>query len=316
MRNKWIGLIVVLAPLLRADATLRYHTDVKTAAGVPGLPAGGGPELAGTRDMVVRIKGNKAYSAQGNLTSIMDLTTQDMTLIDTVHKRFAKVSASQYAEQVKRAIPAIPSEARAALASMKTSVDSRNTGRTATIQGIQSEEHVFLLTMDLPPGAPPGAGPLMKMLMQIWTAKAEEAQRVPALQEFQNYTASATASMNPMEMVKQVFSALPGLGDNLESMIADMSKSGSMSVRVHTEVTMPFLAAMAQQGVPLPPGFDAAAPVIQMNQELVELSTDAIDGALFEIPSDYQPATLEEILKGALPAPAAAAKPQPKVLAQ
>jgi len=307
MRNKWIAVVVLLAPLLRGDATLRYHTDVKTAAGVPGLPAGGGPDLAGVRDMVVRIKGNKAYSTQGNLTSIMDLTTQDMTLIDTVHKRFAKVSASQYAEQVKAAIPAMPTEARTALASMKTSVDTRSTGRTATIQGIQSEEHEFVLTMDLPPGGPPQAGPLMKMLMQIWTAKREEAQRVPALQEFQNYTASATSTMNPMEMVKQVFSALPGLGDSFGSMIAEMSKSGSMSMRMHTEVTMPFLAAMAQQGVPLPAGFDPSAPVIQMNQELVELSTDPVDGALFEIPQDYEPATLEEILKGAV---AAAADPQ------
>jgi len=264
------------------------------------LPAGGGPDLAGVRDMVVRIKGNKAYSTQGNMTSIMDLTTQDMTLIDTVHKRFAKVSASQYAEQVKAAIPAIPSEARTALASMKTSVDTRSTGRTATIQGIQAEEHEFVLTMDLPPGGPPQAGPLMRMLMQIWTAKPEETQRVLALQEVQNYTASATSTMNPMEMVKQVFSALPGLGDSFESMIADMSKSGSTSMRVHTEVTMPFLAAMAQQGVPLPPGFDAASPVIQMNQELVELSTDPVDGALFEIPQDYLPASLEEILKGAV----------------
>jgi len=281
MRNKWIALVVTLAPLLRGDATLRYHTDVKTAAGVPGLPTGGGPDLAGVRDMVVRIKGNKAYSTQGNLTSIMDLTTQDMTLIDTVHKRFAKVSASQYAEQVKAAIPAMPTEARTALASMKTSVDTRSTGRTATIQGIQSEEHEFVLTMDLPPGGPPQAGPLMKMLMQIWTAKREEAQRVPALREFQNYTASATSTMNPMEMVKQVFSALPGLGDSFGSMIAEMSKSGSMSMRMHTEVTMPFLAAMAQQGVPLPAGFDPSAPVIQMNQELVELSTDPVDGALW-----------------------------------
>jgi len=309
MRNKWIAL-VVLAPLLRADATLRYHTDVKTASGVPGLPVGGGPDLGGMRDMVVRIKENKAYSTQGSMTSIMDLTTQDMTLIDTVHKRFAKVSASQYAEQVKAAIPTMPTEARAALASMKTSVDTRNTGRTATIQGIQSEEHEFVLTMELPPGGPPGAGPLMKMLMQIWTAKSEESQRVPALQEFQNYTAFATSTMNPMEMVKQVLGALPGLGDSLGSMIADMSKSGSTSTRVHTEVTMPFLAAMAQQGVPLPPGFDATMPVIQMNQELVELSTDSVDAALFEIPPDYQPATLEEILKGAVAAPSAAAKRQ------
>src|SRR5436190_3680177 len=257
MPNKWIALVVVaLAPLLRGDATLHYHTEVSTAAAVPGLPAGGGPDLAGIRDMVVRIKGNKAYSTQGNMTSIMDLTTQEMTLIDTVHKRFAKVSASQYAEQVKAAIPAIPTEARTALASTKTSADTRSTGRTATIQGIQAEEHEFVLTMELPPGGPPDAGPMMKMRMQMWTAKPEEAQRVPALQEYQNYTASAKSTMNPMEMVKQVFSGLPGLSDSLGSMIADMSNSGSTSMRIHTEVTMPFLAAMAKQGIPLAPGFD------------------------------------------------------------
>lgn len=309
MRGRWLVTAALLAPLLRGDATLRYHTDVKTAAGVPGLPAGLQADLGGTRDIVVRIKGNQAYSAQGNLSSIMDLTTQDMTLLDNVHKRFARVSANQYAEQVKAAIPAVPDQARAALASMKTSVDSRNTGRTATIQGIQSEEHEFVLIMELPPGGPPQAGPMMKMRMQIWTARPAEAQRVPALQEFHNYTASAASSMNPMEMVKQVLGALPGLGDNLSAMIAEISKGGSMSMRVHTEVTMPFLAALAQQGVTLPPGFDPGAPLMEMNQELVELSTDLLDRALFEVPQDYLPASLEEILKGALPAPAAP-KPQ------
>jgi hypothetical protein len=164
--------------------------------------------------------------------------------------------------------------------------------------------------MELPPGGPPDAGPMMKMLMQIWTAKPEEAQRVPAVQELQNYTASASSAMNPMEMVKQVFSALPGLGDSLGSMIADMSKSGSMSMRAHTEVSMPFLAAMAKQGVPLPPGFDATTPLIQMNQELVELSTEPVDAALFEIPADYQAATLDDILKGIVAAAAVTAKPQ------
>ena len=309
MRGKWFVAAALLAPLLRGDATLRYHTDVKTAAGVPGLPAGLPADLGGMRDLVVRIKGNQAYSAQGNLSSIMDLTTRDMTLLDNVHKRFARVSANQYAEQIKAAIPAVPDQARAALASMKTTVDSRNTGRTATIQGIQSEEHEFVLTMELPPGGPPQAGPMMKMRMQIWTARPEEAQRVPALQEFQNYTASAASSMNPMEMVKQVLGALPGLGDNLSAMIAEISKGGSMSMRVHSEVTMPFLAALAQQGVTLPPGFDPGAPLMEMNQELVELSTDLVDRALFEVPQDYLPASLEEILKGALPAPAAP-KPQ------
>ena len=290
------------------DATLRYHTDVKTAAGIPGLPTGPGLDFGGLRDMVVRVKGNKAFSMQGNLSSVMDLTTQDLTLIDAPNKRFAKVASGLYAAQVKAAMPALPANASAALASMKTSLDSRATGRTAVIQGIQSEEHEFVLTMEMPPGAPPQAGPLMKMLIQVWTAKPEEAQRVPALQEIRNYTASASSALNPMEMIRQVLSALPGLGDSLGSVIGEMSKSGSMSLRVHTEVTMPFLAAMAQQGVPLPAGFDAAAPLMQMNQELVELSTDTLDDSLFQVPQDYLPASLEEILKGAIPA----ARPLPR----
>ncbi|HEY2842902.1 MAG TPA: hypothetical protein VGJ09_04600 [Bryobacteraceae bacterium] len=301
--------IAVLAPLLHGDATLRYHTDVKTATGIPGLPSGASlADMSSMRDMVVRVKGNKAYSEQGHLTSILDLTTQEMTLIDAPHKLFAKVPAGKYAELAKSAIPVVPEEARVALASMKTSVDSRNTGRTAAIQGVQSEEHEFVLSIEMPAGGPPLAGPMMKMLVQIWTAKAEEAQRIPALQEVQNYTASASGAVNPVELIAQVFSAVPGLGDSLTSMIADMTKSGSVSMRVHTEVTMPFLAVMAQPGVPLPPGLDPGAPLMQMNQELVELSTDPLDDALFQVPQDYLPASLEEILKGVAAAPAPVAQ--------
>jgi hypothetical protein len=299
MRHRLLVLTALVAPLLHGDATLRYHTDVKTAGGLPGAPLAS-PMFDNMRDMVVRIKGNKAYSMQGNLSSIMDLTTQDMILIDAPNKRFAKVAAAQYTEQIKAAIPAIPAAATAALASMKTSVDSRSTGRTAAIQGIQSEEHEFVMTIDMPAGGPAQAGPMIKMLMQIWTAKPEEAQRVPALQEFRAYSASASASANPAEMVKQLLSALPGMGEGLSAMIAEMSKSGSTSMRMHTEVTMPFLAAMAQQGIPLPPGMDPAKPLMEMNQELVELSTETLDEALFQVPEGYQPATLEEILKSAV----------------
>jgi hypothetical protein len=41
---------------------------------------------------------------------------------------------------------------------------------------------------------------------------------------------------------------------------------------------------------------------MQMNQEVVELSSSPLNDALFEVPSDYQPASLEEILQGAVSA--------------
>ena len=152
----------------------------------------------------------------GGLISIADVKTQDLTMLDVVNKRFSTIPASQYSEHVKIAMPAVPEGARAMIASMKTNMESRSTGRTAAIQGIQAEEQEFVLTIDMAlPGAPPQAGPLMKLTFQIWTATQEEMQRVPALQEIRTYTAMSTASMNPTGMIKQILSGLPELETNL-----------------------------------------------------------------------------------------------------
>jgi hypothetical protein len=289
-----------------ADATIHYHTDVKASAIIPAAAVD--EALAGIRDMEIRIKGNKASSSQGNITSITDWMTQDLILVDAPHKRFAKVPADQYAEQIKSAIPAIPEQARAALASMKTSLESRSTGRTATIQGIETEEHEFVVNIDMAlPAGTPASSPFMKIVMQMWTPKPEEAQRVPALQEFKNYITSAGSTLNPVGMIKQVLSGLPGLGDNLSAMVEEISKNGSISLRMHMELSVPFLAALAQQSPPkpgeLPAGFDPNAPLMQMTQELVELSSDALDDAIFQVPADYQSVPLEEILQGAASIP-------------
>lgn len=132
------GCALVLArivPPMRADGTVRYHTDIQTTPLVPAAALE--QALGGIRDIVIRIKGNKAYSSQGNFTSITDLMTQDMILVDPAHKRFATVPSGQYAQQLKDAVPAVPEAARAALASMKTNLESRSTGRTAEIQAFK-----------------------------------------------------------------------------------------------------------------------------------------------------------------------------------
>ena len=76
-----------LAPAMRADTLVRYNTDIQTA---PTIPAGVLDQaLTGMRDTVIRIKGNKTYSSQGNLISITDWMTQELILVDPAHKRFA-----------------------------------------------------------------------------------------------------------------------------------------------------------------------------------------------------------------------------------
>jgi hypothetical protein len=314
-RAGFVLLLAPLAPSVWADATLRYHTDIQTSGAI-GIAMPINQALGGLRDMVIRIKGNKAYSSQGNLISIMDLMTQELILIDAPHKRFASVPASQYTAQLKSAVPAMPEATRAVFASMKSNVVSRSTGRTATIQGIQTEEQEFVLSIDMPlPGAPPTPGPFMKMVMQVWTAKPGETERVPALQEFRNYTASASA-MNPADMMKQVLGGLPGMGDSMGAMIEEISKKGALSLRMHTEVFLPALAILSRQlpqrpGQPPLPVLDPDAPLMQMNQEVVELSTDPLDDSLFQVPQDYQAAPLEDILKAAVSQATPAAPPVP-----
>ena len=298
------ALAALLSPLW-ADATVRYHTDVQMAPGT-GISAPLNQALGGMRDMVIRIKGNKAYSSQGNLVTIMDLATQELTLVDAPHKRFASAPSSKYTEQMKAAASAIPPQARELFASMKSNLESHSTGRTEVIQGIPAEEREFVMTLDMAaPGGPAAPAPFMKLIMQVWSPKPDDAQNVAALRELKNYTASASVAMNPADIIKQIAGGMPGFGDNLAAVVTQSTENGSVALRTHMEIMMPLLALMSRQlpqqpGQPLA-GLDPNAPLIQLTQEVVELSTDPVDDSLFTVPAGYQPASLEEILNGMIP---------------
>jgi hypothetical protein len=305
--RRYAGILFLFSPFMWGDVTVHYHTDIHTSAIIPAAALE--QALGGLRDMDIRIKGNKAYSSQGILTSIVDLTTQEVILVDPAHKRFATVPSAQYGQQLETAVSSMPAQARAMLSSMKTNLESRSTGRSATIQGIQTEEREFVLTVDMPvPGGPATPAPFLKMVMQVWIAKPEETLGVPALQELKKYRTSAGSAMNLVGTIKQLLAAMPGLGDNLSSMIEEMSNDNSISLRTHTEIVMPVLALLIQQapqqaGRGLPAGLDPNAPLLEISQEVVGLSADPVDDALFQVPADYQTATLEEVLKGAVSAP-------------
>jgi len=290
--------------MMWGDANLRYHTDIQSSAIIPAAALD--QALGGMRDMEIQIKGNKAYSTVGSLTSIADLTSQESILIDPAHKRFAKISSAQYGDQIQAALSAMPEQARAMLASLKTNLESRSTGRSATIQGIQTEEREFVLTVDMAvPGGPPTPAPFLKMVMQLWIPKPEETERVPALQEFKRYRTSANSSMNVADTIKQIFSAMPGMGDNIRTMVEDMTANSAVSLRTHCEVVMPLLALLSTQTPQqarqaLPAGLDPSAPRVTFSQEVVELSADPVDGSIFDVPAGYQAASLEEILTGAV----------------
>lgn len=297
-----LALFLTAAPALRADVTVRYKSDMTGAA----MPSG--MDLSST----TYIKGNKVRTAASGMTMIIDAIKQEITMIDAAHKTFATIPASQYAKGVAGAMPmpagAASDEVQAMLGKMKTTVDSKNTGRTDAILGIQAVERETTATIEMPmPGDMPGMQ--MKMVVHEWTAKPEEVLRLPALRElaalnaWQQYFMNATGSLDQLGPMKSALAPLE------EAMRPD-----GVILRTRTEMSMsmgsPGAAAGAQP---------AATPIMQMGNELVELSAEPVDEALFRIPDDYAPADFGAMMKGAVQdvvkattaAPAKPAGPRP-----
>ncbi|MBZ5576962.1 MAG: hypothetical protein LAP40_10430 [Acidobacteriia bacterium] len=298
---------------LHADVTARYSATIQMSALLPGMDEAVKAVQSGMpSSTVVRMKGGKGYSKFGKMEAITDYTKQEITLFDTATKTYAIAPVSQLTETLTGAMPDVPGDAGKMLAAMKTHFESRKTGRTETILGIQGEETEGVLTVEGPavPGMPQN-GPMMKMVMRIWVARPEETLRVQALREMSGYKQYADNVMNTGTMLKRVLGKMPGMGEGIDSMFQEIQKNQSVMLRTQMEMQMPMLAQLAQQmakaGQPLPAGFDPNAPFMQMNQELVELSDAPLDDALFRVPDGFRQVPVEELVKSMMPARAAGA---------
>jgi hypothetical protein len=75
---------------------------------------------------------------------------------------------------------------------------------------------------------------------------------------------------------------------------------------------MPAMAAMLQRmpagGNPSGASIDPNEPFMQMNQEVVEISSAPVPDSVFQIPEGYQEAPASDLIKGLLAKSQAAAK--------
>jgi hypothetical protein len=260
-----------------------------------------GADLTAPEETIFHLKDGKGFSSYMGISSIVDFATKKMTILDPATMRYATFTSDQLVDETARAMPQIPASARAALGAVKTSVSAaRLTGRTATIQGVEAEEREIVVSIEGldAPNTPPG--PSMRMVMQLWAAKSSEALRVPAIRELTGYALYSYATMNPTAMLERMVKELPGFSGGFESMIKEMQQ-GTTMLRMHIDMFMPGLAAMLQQ---LRPGGNAAgavaddgAPLMQVNQELVELSTTSVPDSVFQIPEGYKEAPAAELME-------------------
>jgi hypothetical protein len=310
-----LALALWVAPGLRADVTIRYQSEFKLSAAFGPIMEPFMKTVQAGSAISVRMKGNQGYTTMGKWIEIFDFVKQEVTLIDPVQKTFAALPVSQLAGKMADALPQATSgqmqAAQQAMASIKTKVDSQMTGKTEEIQGVQAEEREVAITMDMPmPAGMNQTGPSMRMVMHIWTAKKEEALRVPAIRELTGYQAWQKYILNPEGMFEKLAGKMPAMSNTIGPLLEEIFKNQSVILRTHMEMYMPFMAVaakqMAAQGRTFP-AIDPNAPLMEMNQEVAELSSAPVDASLFEIPKDYAAVPAGDMIRDMLKAQSAAA---------
>jgi hypothetical protein len=289
---------------LNADVTIRYKSEVKSSlpAMIPNTA------LANIQpDTTLRIKGSKSYNEIGRASFISDTAGKELILVDTAGKKYASTTMDEYLRALDSAV-SIHERAKSTLAAFKSKgADSKATGRTATIQGIEAEERQIEWSLEGPamPNMPLGS---IRFVMQIWVSKESEAARVPALRELAAYNQSALSAVGG---IKKFQDMLPGWGD-LASLMHDVAKSNSVMLRRHIDLFMPALAADMKQmpagNNPLGGSFDPNGPLIQINEDMVEFSTAPVPDSQFQVPEQYQRESVEEFVKSQLSGVMPAAK--------
>ena len=286
---------------VRADLTIRYKNEHKLGS----LPAPMAAAMQQTQSLlpqftIIQVKGNNAYSNFGKLSSYTDFATQKITLVDAAGKKFATVDMKDFADRLGAAIPALPQGAAQPFEGMKSTSSSRKTGRNDTILGVLAEETETILSIEVSDsGGPLPAGPFAKQVIHIWTAKDEEALRVPAVRQWAGYTAYSNLLMDPFAAIRKIFTNMAGFGQAVAGMAEQGAKE--LVLKTHLELYMPMLAALRQTQ-----DSDPNAAIMELDTEMVELSTNPIEDSVFEIPSDYQSAPVADIIKAQIAAPATA----------
>lgn len=298
-------LLLVACTSLYADVTMRLSCDMKVNVAVPGAV----PQFP-FKEILTRIKGDRSYAAMGTFVTVTDNSRSEVTLIDTATQRYAITTMADYLAKIQGAsghnAQNMPEAVKEMMANVKFDVQSRDTGRTDRIQGIDVFEREVAINITIPvpmPGQENGMQMSMKFL--TWKPRPAEFERVPALKELATYNDRNQGFNNPATMVRQLLSAMPGMAENADKMMAEVNKGGNVALGMRIGIYIPGLAKMMEQtqakgDAAALPGNDK--PLAEVNLDLTELSTGPVADGIFAIPAGYREAPSEDLVKGMMAA--------------
>lgn len=300
--------LLLLLPVIRADVTIHYQTSVSTSAILPPEAAAQLKKMGGGA-MIMVVKGNKGSIAVGDFISITDLASQTSTFLNAANKTFATAGLNEYdqAKIMSQLMPAKSQELANMARNIEMKVESKKTGRTERIHGILTEERQIVMTMSAKAATDQeSAGQLMRLVIGLWNPVPGEAARVPALGEWQRFTALSKTALDPAAIIQQILDPFtPGMAHGYDALAKELLENGNLSLRVRTSVYVPALTetatALAQSGRQVPAGFDPNGPISQITQEIADISTAPVSESAFVVPPAYKESTVAEIMKARFP---------------
>jgi hypothetical protein len=310
------ALLLLVWSIAPADVTVRQTSTVKLPPFIP-------PEFQAQMreqlqrsmpaETLLRIRGDKTYASYGPLAAIADYGRNEVTLLDPKGKRYASVPLADFGDRLAAAFKSSASRGTAQPPGQTPRFDvaTKKTGQVAPIQGIQAEESLTEITMQMPPMTQIPAGPFdaaistLRLEIRSWVAQAGDIRRLPALKELADYSEQSMRVLNPDDFFNKALSAMPGFTEQLGTTVYNLAKTnGGITLKVSTAIYMPAIAQLLQLAAGgAPTGFDPNAPMAEALMDVAEISTDAVPDSAFTVPSGYQAAPFEELVKAAIQTP-------------
>ncbi len=313
-----LALALLTSPAVWADLAVRYTLDAKFGAAFPAAAADAAKQqIVGIlpTEISTQVKASKCANSFGPIHSILDTSKGEITLFNPATKQFATVAEAAYTERIL-AQQKIPADAQQALANvfqnLKMDVQAKKTGQVMTIQGIQAEDNLMIITMEM---ASPGVPISIRLEMHQWLATADAASRVPALAEVATCSSAGTGS-DPSAMIEKVLGQFPGATEKLGDALKQLAKSkGTLALNTQVQIFAPAVLAMlqAQGGQGAATNADVNAPLVEIDFNLAELSLNPLPDSAFQVPEGFTEAPLEDLIKN-LGRPAGVAETQPSAV--
>ena len=237
-------------------------------APAPAMPAATNAD--GVRETVMQVKGNIIRTVAGDIVSLTDVTTDDVTMFNTKEKTFAVLKGGK--------IAGMPDMSE--MMDSKVIGEVKPDGAATEVDGRAAQAYKGLIKVEISPkaGVPlpfdPSNGPLLTMNMKF-SATVTKAVKLDE---------SILAKLGAKAVSGGMAGMMPGAGE-----IAKKFQS-IIGFPLTSNMEMTIESAMALPGLPEKP--------IKIKTETIKLDETDLDASLFKVPAGYKQVDAESMMGG------------------